>query len=476
MGGLFGVVSTGDVVMDVYFGTDYHSHLGASKGGMAFWTQEGFYRSIHNIENVQFRARFEADLEGLKSNIGIGSISDTDPQPLTVRSQLGNYALGTVGRINNACQLADKAFKNPNVHLLEINKNRINQTELISVIIDCEDTFKDGLLAVQEKVEGSCSVLLMTPQGLYAGRDKFGRTPLKVGKKEEDDEKGKLKSSYCVTSESCTLTNLGYQMIYELGPGEIVYLSTDGLEKVSPPRKDMRMCAFLWVYYGYPASTYEGTNVEMMRYNCGAAMARRDKIEVDSVAGVPDSGLAHAIGYSNESKIPYCRPFVKYTPTWARSFTPQNQEVRSLVARMKLMPIPELIMGKRLLFCDDSIVRGTQMRETANLLYRCYAKEVHVRPACPPLLFRCPYLNFTITRSEMELAARRAIFDLEGGKMPDNIDSYCDPENEKYMAMVDYLGESMGFSSLVYQNIHDMVDAIGIGAEKLCTYCWNGKG
>lgn len=475
MGGLFGAVSTGDVVMDVYFGTDYHSHLGANKGGMAFWTVEGFSRSIHNIENVQFRARFEPDLEGLKSNIGIGCISDSEPQPLTVRSQLGNYAIGTVGKINNASGLIQKAFGNPNVHLLEINKNRINQTELVSVIVDCEDSFKDGLLAVQEKVEGSCSVLIMTPEGLYASRDRYGRTPLIVGKKEEDGADGKLVVSYCVTSESCTLTNLDYKMFYELGPGEIIYLTVDGLEKLSPPRKEMKMCAFLWVYYGYPSSTYEGTNVEMMRYACGTALAKRDNVEVDWVAGVPDSGLAHAIGYSNESKIPYCRPFVKYTPTWARSFTPQNQEVRSLVARMKLMPIPELIMGKRLLFCDDSIVRGTQIKETVNLLYRCYAKEVHIRPACPPLLYRCPYLNFTITRSEMEFAARRAIFELEG-KMPENIEKYCEPEEERYQAMVECLGKTLGFSSLAYQNIHDMIGAIGIGPENLCTHCWNGKG
>lgn len=474
MGGLFGAVSTGDCVTDVYFGTDYHSHLGTSKGGLAFWTEEGFNRSIHNIENTQFRARFEDELAGIKSSMGIGCISDREPQPLTVYSHLGRYAIATVGRINNADSLVKKSFQTPNIHFMEINKGRFNQTELVSVIIDGQETFKDGLLAVQESVEGSCSVLLLTPQGIYACRDKLGRTPLIIGKKEVEETNGTVTLSHCVTFESCTLTNLDYKTVYELGPGEIVLLTKEGIEKIAPPRDKMRICAFLWVYYGYPSSTYEGMNVEMMRYKNGAALARRDDAEADMVAGIPDSGVAHAIGYSNESKIPYSRPFVKYTPTWARSFTPQSKELRSLVARMKLMPIPELIMGKRLLFCDDSIVRGTQMRETVNLLYRCYAKEVHIRSACPPILFNCKYLNFSDSRSESELATRRSIKRLEGRDLEDPAE-YGNPCNEKYCAMVKDIGRELNFTSLRYQNVDDMLDAIGIGAENICTYCWTGK-
>jgi amidophosphoribosyltransferase len=477
MGGLFGVVSQADCVTDVYFGTDYHSHLGTSKGGMVFWTRDGFNRSIHNIENIQFRARFEAELSSIKSNIGIGCISDTEPQPLTVRSHLGDYAISTVGKINNTDEIVKKAFTNPNIHLLEINKGHVNQTELVSVIVDSEKTFKDGLLAAQELIDGSCSVLLLTPEGIYASRDKLGRTPLIVGKKEEyedDAQTGTPVVSYCVSFESCTLTNLGYKNVYELGPGEIIMLNTEGVQKIAPARNKMRICAFLWVYYGYPSSTYEGTNVEVMRYKNGAAMAKNDDVEIDMVAGIPDSGLGHAIGYSNESKIPFGRPFVKYTPTWARSFMPQNQEIRNLVARMKLMPIPELIMGKRLLFCDDSIVRGTQMRETVNLLYRCYAKEVHIRPACPPLIYGCKYLNFSASPSVMDLAARQAIKAIEG-YVPDNLEDYSNPDTEKYNGMVNHIGKTLNFSTLNYQRINDMIDAIGIGAENICTYCWNGK-
>ena len=477
MGGFFGAVSQGDCVADVYFGTDYHSHLGTSKGGLAFWTRDGFNRSIHNIENTQFRAKFEDELSSIKSSIGIGSISDKEPQPLTVRSHLGSYAISTVGKINNIDALADKAFKNPNIHLLEINKGQINQTELVSVLVDSEESFKEGLLAVQDAVDGSCSVLLLSQDGIYASRDKLGRTPLIIGQKEEfkdEAQEGTPQVSYCVTLESCTLTNLGYKNVYELGPGEIIFLNVEGIQKIAPARNKMRICAFLWVYYGYPSSTYEGTNVEVMRYKNGAAMAKNDHVDVDMVAGIPDSGLGHAIGYSNESKIPFGRPFVKYTPTWARSFMPQNQEIRNLVARMKLMPIPELVMGKKLLFCDDSIVRGTQMRETVNLLYRCYAKEVHIRSACPPLIYGCKYLNFSASRSVMDLAARQTILTLEG-KMPDNLDEYSDPASQKYNDMVDCIGKTLNFSTLQYQNIHDMIEAIGIGAENICTYCWNGK-
>jgi amidophosphoribosyltransferase len=335
----------------------------------------------------------------------------------------------------------------------------------VSAIIDQENSYKEGLLKAQELIEGSCSILILTSKGIYASRDKFGRTPLIVGRKTD---------AYCVSFESCTFANLGYIFEYELGPGEIVLITPDGVEKIAPPKDKLKICSFLWVYYGYPSSTYEGMSVELMRYRNGALMAKNDDVQVDMVAGVPDSGVGHAIGYSNESKIPFGRPFIKYTPTWSRSFMPQDQEIRNLVARMKLMPIPELVAGKRLLFCDDSIVRGTQLRETVELLYSSKAKEVHIRSACPPLVFGCKYLNFSTSRSEMDLIARQAIIELEG-KEPESIQEYCDPDNEKYDRMLECIKKKLNFSTLKFQNINDMRDAIGIGNEKLCTYCWNGK-
>jgi amidophosphoribosyltransferase len=464
VGGLFGVVSKNDCVMDVYFGTDYHSHLGTSKAGLAIWDGRYFNRSIHNIENTQFRAKFESELSKLKGNMGIGCISDTDPQPLTVCSHLGEYAISTVGKINNVDEIVKRALYN-NVHLMETNKGTINPTELVSVIIDQEKSFKDGLLKAQELINGSCTILLLTPQGIYASRDKLGRTPLIIGRKED---------TFCVSVESCTFANLGYSFDYELGPGEIILLTPDGIEKIVPPRDEMKICSFLWVYYGYPSSTYEGMNVEMMRNRNGMAIAKNDDIEIDLVSGIPDSGVGHAIGYSNQSQKPYGRPFIKYTPTWARSFMPQDQDIRNIVAKMKLMPIPELVADKRLLFCDDSIVRGTQLRETVDQLFKCQAKEVHIRSACPPLLFNCKYLNFSNSRSEMDLVTRQAIIELEG-KKPDSFDEYCDPTTEKHHCMVDCIRKKLNFSTLKFQNIHDMLDAIGIGANKLCTYCWNGK-
>ncbi|MEQ8175641.1 MAG: amidophosphoribosyltransferase [Syntrophomonadaceae bacterium] len=465
MSGFFGVVSNEDCVTDVFFGTDYHSHLGTSRGGICVWSGNGFNSKIHNIENTQFRAKFEADLPELKGNMGIGCISDIEPQPLTVRSHLGQYAISTVGRINNLYDIAANAFDRRNIHFLETSKGAINPTELVSIIIDQEDTIKDGLLKAQELIEGSCSILLLTPRGIYASRDRLGRTPVIVGKKE---------GAYCVSFESSAFPNLGYTFEYELGPGEIILLSPDGIEKIAPPGDEMKICAFLWVYYGYPSSTYEGMNVEVMRYRNGASLARNDCVEIDMVAGIPDSGVGHAIGYSNQSKVPFGRPFIKYTPTWSRSFMPQDQEIRNLVAKMKLMPVPELVADKRLLFCDDSIVRGTQLRETVELLYQCNAREVHIRPACPPLVFGCKYLNFSTSRSEMDLAARQAIFEMEG-KEPKSFDAYCDPANEKYHRMVDCICRRLNFSTLKYQNLPDMLEAIGIGRDKICTYCWNGK-
>lgn len=465
MGGLFGVASKRDCVLDVYFGTDYHSHLGTSKGGMAIWNGSNFLRGIHNIENTQFRAKFEPELSRLKGNLGIGCISDTEAQPLSVRSHLGQYAISTVGKINNLDEIVEKAFSHKNIHFIESSRGVINPTELVSAIVDQENSFKEGILKAQELIKGSCSILILTTSGIYASRDKWGRTPLVIGKKAD---------SFCVAFESCAFANLGFSFEYELGPGEIVFITPEGIEKVSPPRDKMKICAFLWVYYGYPSSTYEGRSVELMRYKNGALMAKDDDVEIDMVAGVPDSGVGHAIGYSNQSKIPYGRPFIKYTPTWSRSFMPQDQNIRNLVARMKLMPIPELVANKRLLFCDDSIVRGTQLRETVDLLYRCNAREVHIRAACPPLVFGCKFLNFSSSRSEMDLIARQAIIDLEG-KEPESLQEYCDPASEKYELMLGCIRKKLNFSTLKYQNIHNMMDAIGIDKDKICTYCWNGK-
>jgi amidophosphoribosyltransferase len=465
MGGLFGVISKNDCVTDLFFGTDYHSHLGTCRGGMAVWTGNGFSRSIHNIENTQFRTKFEGDLPGMAGNMGIGCISDTEPQPLTVCSHLGHYAITTVGRINNINELVNTAFARHYIHFLEMSRGEINPTEVAAALIDQEESFKDGIMKAQEAIDGSCTMLVLTAEGIYAARDRLGRTPLIVGEKE---------GAYCISFESCALPNLGYRFKYELGPGEIILLTPEGIEKIAPPGDKMRICAFLWVYYGYPSSTYEGMNVEMMRYRSGAALARSDDIEVDLVSGVPDSGIAHAIGYSNESRIPYGRPFIKYTPTWSRSFMPQDQEIRNLVARMKLIPIPELVCGKRILFCDDSIVRGTQIRETIELLYGSNASEVHMRPACPPLIYGCKYLNFSRSRSEMDLAARKAIKEIEGpvSHIPED---YSNPETEKYSCMVDCIRKRLNLTTLKYQRIQDMLDSIGLPGDRVCTYCWNGR-
>ena len=465
MGGLFGVVSKGSCVMDLYFGTDYHSHLGTSRGGMAVWTGNSLVSTIHNIQNIHFRAKFEADLSGMEGNMGIGCISDTEAQPLLVYSHLGHYAITTVGRINNIQDLANKSLAKQNTHFLEMSRGVINPTEVVSSLIDEGESFKEGIQKAQEAIDGSCTMLILTKEGIYAARDRFGRTPLVVGEKE---------GAYCVSFESCAFPNLGYQTKYELGPGEIILLTPEGIEKISPPRDKMKICAFLWVYYGYPSSSYEGMNVEVMRYRNGAALARNDDVEVDLIAGIPDSGIAHAIGYSNESRVPYGRPFIKYTPTWSRSFMPQDQNIRNLVAKMKLIPITELVAEKRLLFCDDSIVRGTQMRETTELLYNCNAKEVHIRPACPPLVYGCKYLNFSSSSSELDLIARQAIRELEGNE-PASLDEYCDPNTEKYSCMVDWIRKRLNFTSLKYQSLYDMLDAIGLPWESVCTYCWNGK-
>lgn len=469
MGGMFGVASKKSCVLDLFFGIDYHSHLGTRRGGMAVYSDEkGFDRAIHNIENSPFRTKFERDVEELEGYLGIGCISDTEPQPLLVQSHLGSFAITTVGKINNQDALVKEAYANGTTHFLEMSGGNINATELVASLINQKDTLVDGLRYVQQKVEGSMSVLVMTPKGIYAARDRMGRTPIQVGRKED---------AYCISFESFAYINLGYADHHELGPAEIVYVTPEGMEIVSKPQEEMKICSFLWVYYGYPTSSYEGVNVEQMRYNCGAMLAERDqdRIHVDNVAGVPDSGTAHAVGYANRSGIPFARPFIKYTPTWPRSFMPSTQNQRNLIARMKLIPVAPLIKDKSLLLIDDSIVRGTQLRETTEFLYQSGAKEVHIRPACPPLLFGCKYLNFSRSKSEMDLITRRIILEREGKFTPELLEDYANPDSQNYQEMVDDICKELKFTSLRFHRLDDMMESIGLPACKLCTYCWNGK-
>ena len=421
MGGIFGVASKNSCTLDLFFGVDYHSHLGTKRGGMAVYGEQGFTRSIHNIENTPFRTKFDGDLAELEGYLGIGCISDNEPQPLLIQSHLGSFAITTVGKINNLQELVQDAYQNGHIHFMEMSHGRINATELVAALINQKATLVEGLLYAQERIEGSMTILILTPQGIYASRDKYGRTPVMIGKKED---------AFCASFESFAYINLGYSDYMELGPGEIVYITPESVETLSPPRQDMKICAFLWVYYGYPTSTYEGVNVENMRYQCGKLLSRRDESQPDIVAGVPDSGIAHAIGYANASGIPFARPFIKYTPTWPRSFMPQNQGDRNLIARMKLIPVNALIRGKKLLLIDDSIVRGTQLGETTQLLYQSGAKEVHIRPACPPLMYGCPYLNFSRSSSELDLITRRIIKDREGDCVSDQLlADYADPDS-----------------------------------------------
>ncbi len=464
MGGFFGVVSQEDCVPDLFYGTDYHSHLGTMRGGMAVRNGQGFSRFIHDITNSQFRSKFENDLPKLAGSTGIGVISDYEDQPLIVGSHHGTYAIVTVAKLDNLEQLASAAFKRRGGHFLEMSGNEINPTELVAHLIDQGDSFAQGIRKAQEAIEGSCSILLLTDDGIYAARDRLGRHPVVIGEKS---------GSYAATLETCSLPNLDYDIKRYLGPGEIVRLTPDGVEQLAPPGERMQICSFLWVYYGYPASNYEGINVEVVRYRCGEALARRDNVEIDIVAGVPDSGTGHAIGYANAAGVPHQRPFVKYTPTWPRSFMPQDQRVRDLVARMKLIPIKEIIAGNRLLFCEDSIVRGTQLKDIIKRLFEYGAQEVHMRPACPPLVFGCKFLNFSRSRSELDLAGRWAIAELEGDQ-PDNLDKYADPESDEYEAMLEVIRKRLGLTSLKYQRLDDLVAAIGLPKERLCTYCWDG--
>jgi len=465
MGGLFGVISKNDCIDDLFFGTDYHSHLGTKRGGLAVKNADGFIRFIHNIENAQFRSKFETDVEKMSGNMGIGVISDYDDQPLLIRSHLGNYAIVTVGVIQNADELVKNAFKQKKIHFSYMSSSEINPTDLVATLINQESTFKDGIQNAQSAIEGSCSLLLLTEEGIYAARDKLGRTPVVIGEKE---------GSNAVTLETCAFPNLNYRIKTYLGPGEIVFLTEDGIEQKKPPEEKMQICGFLWVYYGYPASSYEGINVESVRNRCGAKLAQRNTIKVDFVAGIPDSGIAHGLGYASESGIPFKRPFVKYTPTWPRSFMPQDQSIRDLVAKMKLIPIREFIEGKRLLFCEDSIVRGTQLKDTIQRLYEAGALEVHMRPACPPLVYACKFLNFSRSRSELDLAARLAISELEGDDVKD-LHEYAIGDSEKYKAMVERIRQRLNLTTLRYQRLEDLVEAIGLSKERLCTYCWDGE-
>ena len=467
MGGFFGVASKQDCVFDLFFGTDYHSHLGTRRAGMAVYDQEkGFDRAIHNIENAPLRTKFDKDVNKVQGNLGIGCISDYEPQPLIIRSHHGTFAIATVGKINNKDALVDQLFRNGHAHFLEMSGGEINSTELVASLINQRDNLIEGLQYVQESVEGSMTVLLMTPKGIYAARDRYGRTPVTIGRKPD---------GYCVSFESFAYLNLGYDDERELGPGEIAVVTPEGVQSLSAPGKEMKICTFLGVYYGYPSSSYEGLSVEKMRYNCGRMLAKRDDAHPDTVAGVPDSGTAHAIGYANESGIPFSRPFIKYTPTWPRSFMPTIQKQRNLIAKMKLIPVHDLIQNRSLLLIDDSIVRGTQMRETTEFLYHSGAREVHIRPACPPLVYGCKFLNFSRSNSQMELITRQVIQEMEGTAEPDNIDRYVDPESTEYKNMVEKIRQRLNFTSLRYHRLDDLVASTGFDKCKLCTYCWDGK-
>ena len=469
MSGFFGVASKEDCVLELFYGVDYHSHLGTRRGGMAVHGEDGFDRAIHNIENTPFRTKFDKDVGNMKGNIGIGCISDYEPQPLLFSSKIGSFSLAFVGKVNNYEELLEDLYSRSKTHFQEMTNGTVNVTELIAALICEKDSFAEGIRYVQDLVDGSLSMLLMTKEGIYAARDKMGRTPIVVGHKE---------GAYCLSFESHAYINLGFQDYKELGPGEIVYVTPESVETLVEPGKEMKICSFVGVYSGYPTSAYEGVNVEEMRYRCGSMLAKRDgdSVHPDIVAGVPDSGIAHAIGYANESGVPYARPFIKYTPTWPRSFMPTNQSQRNLIARMKLIPVKALIEDKKLLLIDDSIVRGTQLRETTEFLYRSGAKEVHVRPACPPIMYGCKYLNFSRSRSEMELIARQMIQKREGDNCPQEVlDEYADLCTCKYEQMIEDIRKQQNFTTLRYHRLDDLLASIGIEPCKVCTYCFNGK-
>jgi len=464
MGGLFGIVSRTDCVADLFYGTDYHSHLGTKRGGLAVLNKKGFTRSIHNIENAYFRSKFEPELKDFKGNSGIGIISDHDAQPLIINSPLGTFGIVTVAKINNLEGLCKEAFANKKF-FSETSGNMINPTEIVAMLICDKGSFEEGIRNVYEHIKGSCSLLLLTKKGLIAARDRFGRTPIIIGKKD---------GAYAASSETCAFPNLGYETEYYLGPGEIVHITAEGFEQLKAPEEKSQICSFLWVYYGYPSSNYEGINVETVRYNCGRALAKNDNVIADMASGIPDSGIGHAVGYANEKHIPYMRPYVKYTPTWPRSFMPQSQEIRDLVARMKLIPNKAIIKDKRIIFCDDSIVRGTQLKDNVEILFEYGAKEVHMRVACPTLIYPCEFLNFSTSRSTLDLAGRKAIAEIEGSEnVP--LGEYAHAGSAKHAEMVERIRKRLGLTSLKFQTMTDLVDSIGLPKEKLCTHCWDGS-
>ena len=487
MGGVIGFVSKKDCVMDLFFGTDYHSHLGTKRGGMCVYQEDGFNRAIHNIENSPFRSKFESDIEDMSGKMGIGAISDGDPQPLTVRSRQGDYAITTVGRINNKEEIVEELLKERPAHFMSMSGGAINSTELVAALVSTGKDIVDGIRIAQEKIDGFMTMLILTKEGLYAARDKYGRTPLIIGQK---------KGAFCAASESFAFINVGYKYKRELGPAEIAFLTADGEETVAEPQDEMKICAFLWTYFGYTTSIYEGRNVELMRNRNGELLAEKDEdLDVDYVAGVPDSGIAHALGYANKSRVPYARPLIKYTPTWPRSFMPQNQKARNLIAKMKLVPVFQIIKNKKFVLIDDSIVRGTQLSETVSYLIENGAKDIHVRSACPPIMYGCKYLNFSRSVSDLELITRRCIRELEGMDDPgdaaanpagfdnavqsdiprDILEQYADSSTEKHKKMVELIRQKLNFDSLKFQDLEDTVKAIGIDKCKLCTYCWDGK-
>ncbi len=473
MGGFFGAAGKNDCVSDVFFGTDYHSHLGTKRGGLTAYSEEkGFQRSIHSIENSPFRTKFEKDVEDTEGKLCIGCISDTDPQPILLSSKLGTYAVCNVGIINNAEELKHEITNTYQASFEAMSSGRINSSALIGALISQKDSFVEGIRYAQDKIVGSMSLLILTENSIIAARDKMGRLPIIVGERED---------GYCLSSESFAFQKLGYKTLKELAPAEIVKITADGVEQLSPGRDEMKICTFLWTYYGYPNSVYEGVTVELMRYRNGSIMAQADinngtLPNVDYICGVPDSGTAHAIGYANRSGIPFARPFIKYTPTWPRSFMPQSQAMRNRVAKMKLIPVQELIEGKKLLFVDDSIVRGTQLRETVEFLYANGAKEVHMRSACPPIMYGCKYLNFSRSTSELDLIARNIINDFEGADGIKYIEEYSDTSTERGKKLRAEICKRLKLTSLEYQSLDGTIKAVGLPACKLCSYCWNGKG
>ena len=464
MGGFFGTIAVQDCVNDLFYGTDYNSHLGTKRAGLVTFDKEkGFTRSIHSLERDYFRSRFEGELEGFKGNAGLGIISDTDPQPILINSHLGRYAVVTVAKVNNLREIADELLEK-RMHLSEMSQNNINQTELISLLINMGDTFVDGINLVYKKVKGSCSILILTEDGIIAARDALGRTPIVIGRKE---------GAYAATSESTSLPNLDYEPLRDVGPGEIVMLRADGVEVLQKPFSRCQICSFLWVYYGFPASDYEGVNTEYVRETAGRVMGEEDDTEADCVCGIPDSGVGTALGYAEGHKIPYKRAVLKYTPTWPRSFTPSKQSRRQLVAKMKLIPNHSILKDQRVVFCDDSIVRGTQLRDNVRTFFEYGAKEVHARISCPPLVYGCPYIGFTASKSDLELITRRIIQDFEGDPNK-NLEKYAISDSPEYKRMVEEIGRRLGLTSVKFNKIETLIDAIGLPKERVCTHCFDG--